>query len=184
MLVLSKSLKYYVVYFEALTGNVVDSVTSFTSSTLWSQLWEGWSKNLLLWCEGEGVEDRENPSCSQETLGTLGKQRKWFVYFAPSLQQRGAVQQTLNTGLSQSFTTCGTSGEASPFLKLPWQNAKTVCIDTHSRVELCSPNQIRYRKYFINSEALTKCKSQVLTLFEDKCTFWRSLDSWRFNKPR
>lgn len=42
--------------------------------------------------QGTGVESGGNPSCSQEVLWTLEKQRKWFVYLALSLQQCSAVK--------------------------------------------------------------------------------------------
>lgn len=43
-----------------------------------------------VWVEGSG-----DPSCSQEILWTLEKQRKWFVYLALSSQQCG-IEQTLH----------------------------------------------------------------------------------------
>lgn len=46
--------------------------------------------------QGVGVMSRGDPSCSQEMLWILEKQRKWFVYLAISLQQYGVVELTMN----------------------------------------------------------------------------------------
>lgn len=75
------------------------------ASTIGSQLCKAWVK---IFCRDVEVEGRTDPSCSQQTLWTLEKQRKWFVYTALSLQRGGVVEQTLN--LSTNLVTyylCG-----------------------------------------------------------------------------